>query len=91
MPSGFTAATNPSKIYPTCAIEEYASSRLIFVCVIAASVPTVSESTPTASMIRTQSRFTGQKTVRNNRSSSAKLAAFEATLTYAVIDVGAPS
>ena len=27
-------------MYPTCAIEEYASSRLIFVCVIAARVPT---------------------------------------------------
>ena len=57
----------------------------------AASVPTVSESTATASITTTQSRFTGQKTVRKSRSSSAKLAAFEATLTYALIGVGAPS
>src|SRR5438270_11692909 len=85
------AATMPSKTYPTWEIEEYASIRLMLVCVIAAKLPIVSDATATPATSISQSRRTGQKTVSSNRSSSAKLAVFDATLIYAVIGVGAPS
>src|ERR1700747_2011245 len=65
--------------------------RLTFDCVMAARAPMVSERTATVDTIPTQSILTGQKTVRNRRSSSAKLAALDATLTYALMLVGAPS
>ena len=68
-------------MYPACAIDEYASSRLMLDCVSAASVPSVIDSTATAAKIATQSMRTGQKTVIKSRSSSANAAAFDATLT----------
>src|SRR5258707_12450804 len=85
------AATIPSKIYPTCEIEEYASMRLILVCVMAAKLPTVSERIATPGTGISQSRRTGQKTDANNRSSSAKLAVFDATQIEGVTCVGVPS
>ena len=58
---------------------------------IAAKLPSVSDAIATPAMSISQSRRTGQNTVSSNRSNSAKLAVFDATLMYAVIGVGAPS
>src|SRR5271154_776161 len=60
-------------------------------CVSAPKFPMVIEATATAATTISHSGRTGQNAVQNSRSSSAKLAAFDATLIEAVIDVGAPS
>src|ERR1700687_399158 len=83
-------ATIPSKTQPTCEIEEYASSRLMFDCVMAARLPSVSDATATPATRYVQFALEGQNAVVNKRRRSAKLAVFDATLRYAVIDVGAP-
>src|SRR5208337_207329 len=93
-------ATRPRRTYPTCEIEEYANSRFILVCVSAARLPHVSEAIATPEMMYTQvvCEFPNTlvvcdppNTLITSRRNIAKLAVFEATLTYAEMGVGAPS
>src|SRR5208283_1286006 len=84
-------AAKPRRMYPTCEIEEYASSRFILVCVNAARLPQVKDAIATPPIKYTQVVCKSPKTTNINRRSIAKLAVFEATLTYADMGVGAPS
>src|SRR5208337_2984953 len=84
-------ATRPRRTYPTCEIEEYARRRFILVWVSAARLPHVSEAIATPEMMYTQVVCESPNTLIISRSSIAKLAVFEATLTYADMGVGAPS
>src|SRR5262245_47522865 len=78
-------------MYPACEMDEYASRRFKFDCVIAAIFPTVIVSTLTAAMIASHSARNGPLPLMNTRSILANEAAFTATDMKAVIDVGAPS
>ena len=62
-----------------------------FVWVSAAKLPMVIDATATTASINSQLDLAGQNAVRKMRSSSAKLAALDATLTKAAMVVGAPS
>jgi len=65
--------------------------RLTLVCVSAREIAQRERCDRHADQDHSQFTRAGQKDVRNKRSSSAKLAVFDATLTYAAIVVGAPS
>jgi len=85
------AAIRPSRMYPACEIEEYASRRFTFDWVIAATFPTVMVSAETTLMMMSQCGRSENSAIMNNRTIMANDAAFTATDIYAVIEVGAPS
>ena len=64
---------------------------LLFVCVMAAMLPTDIVRTETTVRITTQCSRSGAIAIRKMRIIIANDAAFTATDMYAVIDVGAPS
>ena len=78
-------------MYPACAIEEYASIRLVLLCVIAAMLPTVIVTAASTQNSSCQSATRLGSPSMKIRSSIANEAAFEPTDRYAVTGVGAPS
>ena len=76
---------------PACEIDEYASIRLMFVCVIAAMLPTVIVTIERASKSIRQSALIEGRPSTKMRSSIANDAAFDPTERNAVTGVGAPS
>ena len=87
----FVPATTPISMYPACAIDEYASIRLMFVCVSAARFPTVIVTTESTANSSRQSGLLDGSPSRKIRSSIANEAALDPTDRKAVIGVGAPS
>src|SRR5262245_52157458 len=78
------------RMYPACAIDEYARMRLTSDCTTAAMLPNSSDSTARTHTIgRQSSRYCGKATVKS-RSSAANAAALVAAAMNAVTGVGAP-
>ncbi len=78
------------RMYPACAMDEYARIRLTSDCTTAAMLPRSSDSTASTHTIgRQSSRYCGNAMV-NRRRSAAKAAAFVAAAMNAVTGVGAP-
>src|SRR5882724_4483568 len=82
---------NPTKAtsrYPACAMEEYASKRLMLFCTSAPMLPNVMESAATAQTIQNQP---GVAAAKKMRSSTAKAAALGAVDISPTTGDGAPS
>src|SRR6516165_12274819 len=84
--SGFAA--NATRMYPACAIDEYASRRFTLVCTKAATLPSVIES---AAEIQISQKRPGAFASNKTRSRTAKAAAFGAVDMNPTIGAGAPS
>ena len=78
-------------MYPTCAIEEYASIRLRFDWASATTLPTVMVTTATTHSSADQSAWAPRSATTRTRIMAAKAAALEPVAISAVIEVGAPS
>jgi len=77
-------------MYPVCAIDEYASIRFTFVCVIATRLPSVIVRTARMPMIGSQSALIGPSASTKTRMMTAKAPTFGPTERYPVTGVGEP-
>ncbi len=75
---------------PTCEIVEYASMRLMFVCAIATTLPTIIESAASTISMSCQASTAPPSPSASTRIASAKDAIFGADPTNRVTGVGAP-
>src|SRR5829696_6054662 len=82
--------TNAIRIYPACAILEYASRRLIFVCAIATTFPRIIVRAASAHRMPVMSTEMEGNAVANTRSSAANPAIFAPEDMNAVTAEGAP-
>ena len=78
-------------MYPACAMEEYANSRMMLFWRNAMRLPTVIVSTASAQNIGCHTSCWWKKPTKTSWRMATKPAAFEATDRNAVIGVGAPS
>ena len=90
MPAAFVA-TSALIMYPACAMDEYASIRLIFVCRNAMRLPPTTETAASTAIRCAQyAASTGNATKRTRRR-TAMPAAFEHMASSPVTGAGAPS
>lgn len=89
MPSGVAAMT-PARMKPACAIDEYASSRLMSVCVIATIAPPSIVTIAMAHITGRQSQLRPGRTTYSRRSSAPNAATLVAAAMKPVTGVGAP-
>src|SRR3989442_4196974 len=82
--------TRPRSAYPTCAMDEYASRRFMFVWDIASRLPTIIDRTASPASISDQMRCSGANAARHTRTSAARPAAFEPAARNAATGALAP-
>src|SRR5919109_923764 len=83
--------TTPASMYPACAIDEYASSRLSDDCPIAPTLPTTIVTIASTDSAGPHVVAKSISATSNSRSSTPNAAAFVATAMNPVTAVGAPS
>src|SRR6266540_1274621 len=78
------------RIYPACAMLEYASMRLMDRCGIATTFPTVCVTIARTARVATQSTWTFRRPIRNTRNRATIPTFFDADVSRTLIVVGEP-